>query len=300
MPRGMIETLRTGIGAGGQHADERVPGLVVGRAQAVVLRHHHAPLDAEHDLLDGVREVGHLDALVAAARGQQRGLVDEVGEVGAHHAGRRRGDRAEVDLGRERHRARVHLRISRRPCRSGGCTTTRRSKRPGPQQRLVEDVGPVRRREDDDAAVRAEAVHLGEDLVERLLALVVPARGWRRRRARRPMASSSSMNTIAGCALPWPARRGRARARRRRPRSSRRTRSRWPRRTARRPRPRRRARAASCPFPAGRESSTPRGILPPSAAYFSGFLRKSTISTSSCSASSIPATSSNVTRSAPS
>ena len=41
------------------------------------------------------------------------------------------------------------------------------------QQRGVEDVGPVRRRHHHDALGRLEAVHLGQHLVERLLALVV-------------------------------------------------------------------------------------------------------------------------------
>ena len=45
----------------------------------------------------------------------------------------------------------------------------------GPEERRVEHVGPVRRRDEDDALVRLEAVHLDEELVERLLALVVPA-----------------------------------------------------------------------------------------------------------------------------
>ena len=67
------------------------------------------------------------------------------------------------------------LRIAARPARSGRCTTTRRSKRPGPQQRRVEHVGPVGGGEHDDAFARVEAVHLGQDLVQRLLALVVAA-----------------------------------------------------------------------------------------------------------------------------
>ena len=57
--------------------------------------------------------------------------------------------------------------------RLGSGISTWRSKRPGPQQRRVERLGPVRRREHDDAGGRVEAVHLGEHLVERLLALVV-------------------------------------------------------------------------------------------------------------------------------
>ena len=43
------------------------------------------------------------------------------------------------------------------------------------EQGGVEHVGPVGRGQDDDALVGREAVHLGEDLVERLLALVVAA-----------------------------------------------------------------------------------------------------------------------------
>ena len=45
-----------------------------------------------------------------------------------------------------------------------------------PQQRRIEDVGTVGRRDDDDALVRREAVHLDEQLVERLLALLVAER----------------------------------------------------------------------------------------------------------------------------
>ena len=45
----------------------------------------------------------------------------------------------------------------------------------GAQQRRVEHLGPVGGAEHDHALARGEAVHLGEDLVERLLALVVAA-----------------------------------------------------------------------------------------------------------------------------
>ena len=45
----------------------------------------------------------------------------------------------------------------------------------GPQQGRVERLRPVGGRHDDDAAVGVEAVHLDQELVERLLALVVAA-----------------------------------------------------------------------------------------------------------------------------
>ena len=46
---------------------------------------------------------------------------------------------------------------------------------PGPEERSVQDVGPIGRADDDDARRRVEAVHLGEDLVQRLLAFIVAA-----------------------------------------------------------------------------------------------------------------------------
>ena len=45
----------------------------------------------------------------------------------------------------------------------------------GPQQRRIEHVGTVGRRDQDHAFVRFEAVHLDQQLVQRLLALVVTA-----------------------------------------------------------------------------------------------------------------------------
>ena len=66
-------------------------------------------------------------------------------------------------------------RILRRPARSGGCTATRRSKRPGRSSAGSRISGPVGGAEHDDRLRRLEAVHLGQDLIERLLALVVGA-----------------------------------------------------------------------------------------------------------------------------
>ena len=103
------------VGALGEHPDDRVAALVVRGAALVLVGHHHLALCAEHDLLERVGEVGLLHLLVAAPRGEQRRLVDEVREVGADHAGRRRGDRAQVDVVGERNPARVDVEDLRAP-----------------------------------------------------------------------------------------------------------------------------------------------------------------------------------------
>jgi hypothetical protein len=152
-----------------------VAALVVGSAAPVLRGHHHLPLGTEDDPLERVGEVGLLDVLVVASSGQKRCLVDQVGEVGADHAGRRRGDSPEVDVGRERHLARVHPedRLAARSVRRLHGDAPVEAARP--QQRRVEHIGPVRRGDHDHARGRIEAVHLGQDLVQGLLALVVAA-----------------------------------------------------------------------------------------------------------------------------
>ena len=66
-------------------------------------------------------------------------------------------------------------RIFLRPRRSGRSTTIWRSKRPWAQQRRVEDVRAVGGGDQDDVVGHREAVHLDQQLVEGLLALVVTA-----------------------------------------------------------------------------------------------------------------------------
>ena len=109
------------------------------------------------------------------AGGQQRGLVEHVGEVGAGEAGRAAGDGVEVDVGGERLALGVHRQDGLAALEVGPVDGDLAVEAAGAQQRRVEDVGPVRRGDQDDAALDVEAVHLDEHLVERLLALVVPA-----------------------------------------------------------------------------------------------------------------------------
>ena len=45
----------------------------------------------------------------------------------------------------------------------------------GPQQRRIQDLWAVRRRQEDHAGARIEAVELGQELVERLFLFIVAA-----------------------------------------------------------------------------------------------------------------------------
>ncbi len=62
-----------------------------------------------------------------------------------------------------------------RPRTSGWLTTTRRSKRPGRNNAGIEYVRTVRGGDQDNAFVRIEAIHLNQQLIQRLFPLVVSA-----------------------------------------------------------------------------------------------------------------------------
>ncbi len=149
-----------------------MPALVVRGPPALLDGQHDLARRAEDDLLQRVGEVGHLHLAVPAPGGGQRRLVDQVAQVGADHPGRGRGQRGQVDVGPERHPPGVHLEdlapalLVRRADRDPAVEPAR------PQQGRVEHVRPVGRGQHDHALGAGEAVHLGEDLVERLLPLV--------------------------------------------------------------------------------------------------------------------------------
>ena len=81
----------------------------------------------------------------------------------------------EVDVGRERRALGVDAEDLLAAAHVGAGHGDAPVEAAGAQDGRVEDVGAVGRGDDDDAVVRLEAVHLDEELVERLLALVVPA-----------------------------------------------------------------------------------------------------------------------------
>ena len=115
------------------------------------------------------------DLALARPGGEQRGLVHEVREVGAGEPGRLAREVVEVDLLRKRLAARVHLEDPDAALAVGAVHDDLPVEAARAEQRRVEDVGPVGGRDQDDVVLHLEAVHLDEQLVQRLLALVVAA-----------------------------------------------------------------------------------------------------------------------------
>ena len=115
----------------------------------------------------------HRDFLGLAPRRDQRRLVDQVGEVGAGEAGRQGRDLLRRDVGGELMALEVEIDDVDAPALVRPVDQHLAVETAGAQQRRIEDFGPVGRREQHQAAARIEAVHLDQQLVQRLLLLVV-------------------------------------------------------------------------------------------------------------------------------
>src|SRR5665647_3582503 len=94
---------------------------------------------------------------------------------GAGEARRLRGQRVEIDVFADGLATRMHVEDGPAPGPVGPVDDDLAVEAAGAQQRGVEDVGAVGGGEEDDVVLHLEAVHLDEQLVEGLLALVVPA-----------------------------------------------------------------------------------------------------------------------------
>ncbi len=156
-------------------AAEDVARLVVGGAQLLGLVHDERVLVAD----DGARQA-HVEVLGRGGAapilgGVEGGLVDEVHHEGAAAARRALGHLLQVDVRRQRdvagmdhrlglaadHVRWVHLHLAVEASRA--------------QQRRVQGVRAVGGADQQDAGLGGEAVHLHEQLVERLLPLVIAA-----------------------------------------------------------------------------------------------------------------------------
>ena len=159
-----------------EHREERVTGLMDGRDPLFFFGHDHGlSLDAHQDLVLGVLEVRHPHDLLIEARGVQRGFVHEVGEIGAREPGGAAREHPDVDVVGQRNLASVNRENAFAAFDVGAVDDDAPIEATRPEQRGIQDVGAVGGRHEDDALIRLEAIHLDEQLVEGLLALVVAA-----------------------------------------------------------------------------------------------------------------------------
>ncbi len=157
-------------------ARHRMACLVIRRELFLLRRHNAAALfGAGHYLHRGLFDVLHRNGLAVAARRQQGGLVDEVFQIRARKARRALGDHAQRHIRSQRLFAGMHLEdvLTALHVRQAHIHLAVEAARA--QQRLIQDIRTVGGSHHDDAVVGLKAVHLHQQLVQGLLALVVAA-----------------------------------------------------------------------------------------------------------------------------
>ena len=115
-------------------------------------------------------------ALAALTDGTQGALVDDIGQVSARGTGRGAGNRGQVDRRLRLHALGMQLENVLAAGQIGQLNGNAAVKTTGARQGRIEAVGTVGGSEDNDTLVVIEAIHLGQQLIERLLALVVAAK----------------------------------------------------------------------------------------------------------------------------
>ena len=175
-PRGMMVALWIGSEPIDIQRHDGVAAFVKGGELLFLVAHRHgAAFGAHHHLVLGVFQLAHRDHALAAAGGQQRAFVDQIGEIGAGEAGRAARDDARIDIGRQRHLAQMHAQDLFAAGEVGIGHHDMTVETAGTQQRRIQHVGTVGGGDQDDAFIGFEAVHLDQQLVEGLLALVIAA-----------------------------------------------------------------------------------------------------------------------------
>ena len=142
--------------------------LLLIRAQDAAL-----PLEANNYTLNSGVKVDALDVLGTATRRMQRSLVTHVRNVRTREAGREHRELVRkvllnlLDVLGEAERLQVHLEDALAARDVGAVDGDVAIETAWPHERGVQHVGPVGTGEDDDVLIRAEAIHLDEELVQR-------------------------------------------------------------------------------------------------------------------------------------
>jgi len=164
------------VGVLQEEAHQRVSQLVIGRDRALLLREQaRFLLRARDHAHDPFLQLCLPDRFPAPPRRQERRLVDHVCEIRPREPRGCRRQHVQIDLPPQRFSLCVNPQDLLPPIPIWPVDHDLPVEPPRAQERRIEDVRPVRGRDQDDVVLHLEPVHLHQQLVQRLLALVIAA-----------------------------------------------------------------------------------------------------------------------------
>ena len=149
--------------------------MVGGVAQLVERHALRLALRAGLHTVDGLVDGAVVDQLGTGTGAQQRGLVEHVRQIGARETRRTHGDHMQVDVRHERLALGMDLQNRLAAFQIRGFDGNLTVETSWTQQRRVKHIWAVRRGDNNQVRIVVKAVHLDEQLIEGLLAFVVPA-----------------------------------------------------------------------------------------------------------------------------
>ena len=150
--------------------------LVIGH-QALALLAHHAVLllRTSHDALNGVIDLVHGDLAELTASSENRGLIQQIGQISTGETRGAAGHLVEVNVFGQGLAAGVNAEHLETAAVIGAIHHHLAVKATRTHQGLIQHIRAVGGRNNDDSGVAFKAVHLREELVQGLLTLVVAA-----------------------------------------------------------------------------------------------------------------------------
>ena len=159
-----------------QHREQCVAGFVHGRDPLLFVADNHRPALGTHEhLVLRELEIDHPDRPQVVSRCAQGRFVHQIRKVGPGESRRPTRQHRDIDVVGERNLLGVHAEDAFAPLDIGTIHDDAPIETARPEEGRIEHVRTVGRGDEDDALVRLEAIHLDQQLVERLFALVVPA-----------------------------------------------------------------------------------------------------------------------------
>ena len=140
---------------------------------------HHLRLllQTTDDTIDSIEEVLFLHGLAVMAGCNQCSLVADIGDIGTRETWSLTGQEVDIYAIVGLHGLKMYLEDLLALVEVGEIDVNLTIETSGAQQGRVEHVGPVGGSQDDHARVCAEAIHLCQQGVQRVLALVVATHG---------------------------------------------------------------------------------------------------------------------------
>ena len=155
---------------------DRMTHLMKRRDQPLLLTHHPRLLLRTSDHPQNALLQLHLrDLPLPRPRRQQRRLIDQIRQIRTREPRRLTRQRIDIDLLAQRLATRMNLKNLRATLAIRTINRDLTIKTTRPQQRRIENVRTIGRRDHDDVVLRLEPIHLDQQLVERLLTLIVSA-----------------------------------------------------------------------------------------------------------------------------